>query len=78
MSHPAKNWADRRTPEDPALRAQSEKWMDWTISSFAVAFRDLFWGVVRTAPVQQQPQQGGGRGRGGQGQGRGRRSEAQA
>jgi len=34
--------------------------------------------VVRTAPVQQQPQQGGGRGRGGQVQGRGRRSEAQA
>ncbi|KRG85725.1 MULTISPECIES: glutathione S-transferase family protein [Stenotrophomonas] len=40
-------------PEDPALRAQSEKWMDWTISSFAVAFRDLFWGVVRTAPADR-------------------------
>ncbi len=40
-------------PEDPARRAQSEKWMDWTISSFAVAFRDLFWGVVRTAPADR-------------------------
>lgn len=40
-------------PEDAAARAQSEKWMDWTISSFAVAFRDLFWGVVRTAPADR-------------------------
>ncbi len=40
-------------PEDVAERAQSEKWMDWTTSSFAVAFRDLFWGVVRTAPADR-------------------------
>ncbi|MBN6150885.1 glutathione S-transferase [Xanthomonas sp. AmX2] len=37
-------------PEDPAERARGEKWMDWTTSSFAVAFRDLFWGTLRTAP----------------------------
>lgn len=37
-------------PEDPAERALGEKWMDWTTSSFAVAFRDLFWGTLRTAP----------------------------
>ena len=40
-------------PSDPIERARSEQWMDWTTSSFAVAFRDLFWGVVRTAPADR-------------------------
>lgn len=40
-------------PADPIVRARSEQWMDWTTSSFAVAFRDLFWGVVRTAPADR-------------------------
>lgn len=40
-------------PSDPAERAIGEKWMDWTTSSFAPAFRDLFWGVLRTAPEQR-------------------------
>lgn len=37
-------------PDDVLQRAQSEKWMDWTTSSFAPVFRDLFWGTLRTAP----------------------------
>lgn len=37
-------------PSDPAERALGEKWMDWTTSSFAGPFRDVFWGMVRTAP----------------------------
>lgn len=40
-------------PEDPAERALGEKWMDWTTSSFAGAFRDLFWGIVRTPPQER-------------------------
>ena len=40
-------------PVDVAERARSEQWMDWTSASFAVAFRDLFWGVVRTAPADR-------------------------
>jgi glutathione S-transferase len=36
--------------EDPAERARGDKWMDWTTSTFAVPFRDLFWGTLRTAP----------------------------
>ncbi|MBB5877860.1 MULTISPECIES: glutathione S-transferase family protein [Xanthomonas] len=40
-------------PQDPVLRAQGDKWMDWTTSRFAGAFRDLFWGVLRTAPEQR-------------------------
>lgn len=40
-------------PVDVAERARSEQWMDWTSASFAVAFRELFWGVVRTAPADR-------------------------
>lgn len=40
-------------PEDPARRACGDKWMDWTTSSFAGEFRDLFWGILRT-PVEQR------------------------
>ncbi|MES2868762.1 MAG: glutathione S-transferase [Pseudomonadota bacterium] len=40
-------------PMDARVRAQADKWMDWTTASFAVAFRDVFWGVLRT-PVEQQ------------------------
>jgi glutathione S-transferase len=29
-------------PSDPAERAVGEKWMDWTTSTFASVFRDLF------------------------------------
>lgn len=42
-------------PSDPVERALGEKWMDWTTSSFAPAFRDLFWGVLRTAPERRDP-----------------------
>ena len=35
------------------VRAQADKWMDWTTASFAVAFRDVFWGVLRT-PAEEQ------------------------
>ena len=38
---------------DVCVRAQADKWMDWTTSSFAGPFRDLFWGVLRT-PTEQQ------------------------
>lgn len=40
-------------PADVQARAQAEKWMDWTTSSFAVPFRTVFWGVLRT-PAEQQ------------------------
>ncbi|MGH8433868.1 MAG: glutathione S-transferase family protein [Pseudomonas sp.] len=43
-------------PEDPAIRAAADKWMDWTTSSFAGPFRDLFWGIVRTPVEQRDPE----------------------
>lgn len=40
---------------DPGERAQADKWMDWT-ATFAVPFRDLFWGTMRTPPEQRNPE----------------------
>ncbi|MCG6575543.1 glutathione S-transferase [Pseudomonas sp. AF32] len=40
-------------PVDLQARANAEKWMDWTTSTFAGPFRTVFWGVVRT-PTEQQ------------------------
>ncbi|WP_437884300.1 glutathione S-transferase [Pseudomonas sp. LRF_L74] len=40
-------------PRDAAQRAAGDKWMDWTTSSLAVPFRDLFWGTLRTPPEQR-------------------------
>ncbi|MCX5570542.1 glutathione S-transferase family protein [Kaistia nematophila] len=38
------------SPEDPQARASADRWMDFATSSVAAPFRDLFWGMVRTAP----------------------------
>ena len=38
---------------DVCVRAQADKWMDWTSTSFAGVFRTVFWGVLRT-PAEQQ------------------------
>jgi glutathione S-transferase len=37
-------------PRDITTRASADRWMDWTTSTFAPPFRDVFWGMVRTAP----------------------------
>lgn len=40
-------------PDDVAVRASADKWMDWTTSTFAGPFRDVFWGVLRTPAAEQ-------------------------
>ncbi len=40
-------------PQDPVRRADADKWMDWTTSTLAGPFRDLFWGTLRTPPEQR-------------------------
>jgi len=37
-------------PEDPAERAQADKWMDWNATVYWPAMRPVFWGLARTAP----------------------------
>ncbi|MBM7059214.1 glutathione S-transferase [Pseudomonas sp. UL073] len=41
---------------DPMERAAADKWMDWTTSSLAGPFREVFWGTLRTPPEQRDPQ----------------------
>jgi len=45
---PGKLW-----PEDLKVRAEADKWMDWTNTTFWPTFRPLFWNLVRT-PVDQR------------------------
>ncbi|WP_295474477.1 glutathione S-transferase [uncultured Pseudomonas sp.] len=43
-------------PADPVLRAQGDKWMDWTTSTLAGPFRPVFWGLLRTPPEKRDPE----------------------
>ncbi|MGE4371537.1 MAG: glutathione S-transferase family protein [Xanthobacter sp.] len=40
-------------PDDIQARASAEKWMDWTSTSFAAPFRDVFWNMVRATPEER-------------------------
>ena len=43
-------------PEDPAARAQLDKWAEWAKVSLGPAFtRPIFWAGVRTPPSKQDP-----------------------
>ncbi len=42
-------------PSSPALRAQGEKWMDWSIATLAGPYRDVYISLIRTAPEQRDP-----------------------
>ena len=39
--------------EDPAERAQSDKWMDWCATVYWPPMREVFWGLVRTPPEKR-------------------------
>ncbi|MCC8539051.1 glutathione S-transferase family protein [Xanthomonas axonopodis pv. poinsettiicola] len=49
----AAQYAPALYPASPAERALGERWMDWTTSTFAGVFRDLFWGVLRTPEAER-------------------------
>lgn len=51
----AARYAPALYPQDLQQRANAEKWMDWTTSSFAGPFRTVFWGTLRTPPEQRDP-----------------------
>jgi glutathione S-transferase len=40
-------------PADIRQRASADRWMDWVTSSLAAPFREVFWGVLRTPPTEQ-------------------------
>ncbi|WP_372177369.1 glutathione S-transferase family protein [Xanthomonas axonopodis pv. phyllanthi] len=49
----AAQYAPALHPHAPAERALGDRWMDWTTSTFAGVFRDLFWGVLRTPEAER-------------------------
>ncbi|WP_386139816.1 glutathione S-transferase family protein [Xanthomonas arboricola] len=51
----AAQYAPALYPQAPAERALGDRWMDWTTSTFAGVFRDLFWGVLRTPEPERDP-----------------------
>jgi len=40
-------------PEDPAVRAETDKWMDWMITTLNPAIFPTFWGLIRTPPAER-------------------------
>ena len=42
-------------PTDPKARADAERWMDWLLTVYGPAMRDVFWQLVRTPPEQRNP-----------------------
>ncbi|WP_282610327.1 glutathione S-transferase family protein [Pelagibius sp. Alg239-R121] len=42
-------------PADPALRAQSDQWIEWTQTGLQRSFMDLFWGYYRTPEPERDP-----------------------
>ena len=51
----AKHAAGSLWPEDFALRADADRWMDWQLSTFWPAIRTLFMGLIRTPPDKRDP-----------------------
>jgi glutathione S-transferase len=42
-------------PENPRIRADADRWMDWASTTFWPAIRTLFLGLIRTAPDKRDP-----------------------
>lgn len=42
--------------EDPAARAESDKWMDWCATVYWPPMREIFWGLIRTPPEKRNPE----------------------
>ena len=41
--------------EDPSIRAEADRWMDWMISELQPAMTPAFWGLIRKVPEQSSP-----------------------
>ena len=40
-------------PEEPQVRADADRWMDWQATNATPALRDAFWQIVRTRPEER-------------------------
>jgi glutathione S-transferase len=49
----AKHSAGSLWPTDLRVRADADRWMDWTSVMFLPVFTPLFWGLIRTPPEKR-------------------------
>jgi glutathione S-transferase len=49
----AKYSAGTLLPEDPLLRSEADRWMDWQLTTLQPAVAPVFWGLVRTPPEKR-------------------------
>jgi glutathione S-transferase len=49
----AKHSAGHLYPEDPARRADADRWMDWQLSTLARPTSIAFWNLVRRGPAER-------------------------
>ena len=49
----AKHGAGSLWPEDPAARAEADKWMDWQLGTLWNNLRPVFIGLIRTPPEER-------------------------
>lgn len=49
----ARYGAGKLIPADLQARAHAERWMDWSSTTLAPPFRDMFWNLVRIAPEKR-------------------------
>jgi glutathione S-transferase len=49
----AKYAAGSLWPNDPGQRSEADRWMDWQNSTINASMRDVFWGLIRTAPEKR-------------------------
>src|SRR3954466_111519 len=49
----AKHGAGTLWPADPRTRADADRWMDWTATTFGPAMTPVFWQLVRTPPEKR-------------------------
>jgi glutathione S-transferase len=40
-------------PREPGARAETERWMDWQLSTLAPGMTTIFWGWIRTPPEKR-------------------------
>lgn len=51
----AKHSAGTLWPTDLQVRAEADRWMDWTNTTFWPAIRPVFWNLIRTPVEQRDP-----------------------
>jgi len=49
----AKYAAGTLWPNDPGQRSETDRWMDWQLTTISEPMRQVFWGLIRTPPEKR-------------------------